>query len=74
MGWMTGVQFPDGTGNFFLRHCVQTSSADQPPSHPLGTGSPFPAKQPGREANHSFQSSTEIKNVWIYTSTPHTSS
>jgi len=27
-------------------------------------------KRPGREANHSLQSSTEVKNAWSYTSTP----
>jgi hypothetical protein len=27
-----------------------------------------------REAGHTFQSSIEVKNTWIYTSTPHASS
>jgi hypothetical protein len=32
------------------------------------------AKQPGREADHSPPTSAEVKNMWIYTSTPHTPS
>jgi hypothetical protein len=32
------------------------------------------AKRPGREADDSPPSSAEVKKVWIYTSTPHTSS
>jgi hypothetical protein len=27
-------------------------------------------KRPGREADHSSQTSAEVKNTWIYTSTP----
>jgi hypothetical protein len=27
-------------------------------------------KQPGRETNHSLPTSAEVKNTWIYTSTP----
>jgi hypothetical protein len=27
-------------------------------------------KQPGREADHSPPSSAEVKNTWIYTTTP----
>jgi hypothetical protein len=30
-------------------------------------------KRPGREADHSLPSSTEVKNAWSYTSNPHTS-
>jgi hypothetical protein len=27
-------------------------------------------KRPGREADHSAPTSVEVKNMWIYTSTP----
>jgi hypothetical protein len=30
-------------------------------------------KRPEREADHSPQTNAEVKNMWIYTSTPHTS-
>jgi hypothetical protein len=30
--------------------------------------------RPGREADHSPPTSAEVKKMWIYTSTPHTSS
>jgi hypothetical protein len=34
----------------------------------------FPrVKQPGRETDHSFPSSAEVKNIWTYTFTPYTS-
>jgi len=37
----------------------------------MGAGSSFPGvRRPERKANHSPQSSAEIKNVWSYTSTP----
>jgi hypothetical protein len=28
-------------------------------------------KRPGREADHSPSTTAEVKNTWIYTSTPH---
>jgi hypothetical protein len=45
------------------------------PSHPTIQGIPgfFPGvKQPGREADHSLPSSTEMRNEWSYTATPTT--
>jgi hypothetical protein len=37
----------------------------------MGTGGSFSgAKRPGREADHSHPTSVEVKNTWIYTSTP----
>jgi hypothetical protein len=56
---------------FSLLHLVQTGSGVHPASYPMGTGSSFPrVKQPGPEADHSPPASSEVKNVWIYTSTP----
>jgi hypothetical protein len=37
---------------------------------PLSPG----VKQPGREADNSPPTSVDVKNIWIYTSTPHTPS
>jgi len=37
----------------------------------MGTRDLYPGvKEPGREADHSPPSSTEVKNAWNYTSTP----
>jgi hypothetical protein len=37
----------------------------------MGTGgSSSGVKRPGLEADHSFATSAEVKNMWIYTSTP----
>jgi hypothetical protein len=41
---MIGVQFPVGTGNFSLRHRVQTGSG----AHPKGTGGFFPGGKAAR--------------------------
>jgi hypothetical protein len=38
---MTGFRFPEGAGNFSLRHHVQTGSGVHPASYPMGTGSSF---------------------------------
>jgi hypothetical protein len=42
-----GVRFPEGAGNFSLRHHVQTGSGDHPASYPMGTGGSF---SPGKAA------------------------
>jgi hypothetical protein len=57
------VRFPAGAGNFSLHHrCVQNSSGAHPASYPMGTRGSFPGvKRPGREADHSSPSSTEVK-------------
>jgi hypothetical protein len=58
------VRFPAGAGNFSL-HRVQNGSGAHPASYPMGTGSSFPGvKRPGREADHSPSSSTEVKE-WV---------
>jgi hypothetical protein len=44
--------------------CIQTGSGAHPASCTMGTGSPFPGAKarPGRDADHSPPSSTEVKN------------
>jgi hypothetical protein len=50
---------------------VQTGSGVHPTSYTLGSGGCFPGvKRPGREADHSSPTSAEVKEMWIYTSTP----
>jgi hypothetical protein len=59
------------SGNFSLRHRVQTGSGAHPTSYPMGIGAPsLGVKRPDSEADHSPLSSGEVKNAWRYTSTP----
>jgi hypothetical protein len=59
---MIGVRFPEGAGNFSLRHRVQTGSGAHPAPYPMGTGDSFPGvKRPGREADHLPPSSAKAK-------------
>jgi hypothetical protein len=56
------VRFPAGAGNFSLYHRVQNGSGAHPASYPMGNRGSFRGvKQPGREADHSPPSSTEVK-------------
>jgi hypothetical protein len=50
---------------FSLLHVVQTGSGAKPPIQ-LVPG----ALSPRREADHSPPTSADVKNTWIYTSTP----
>jgi hypothetical protein len=70
------VRFPARAGNFSLHHRVQNGSEAHPASYPVGTGSSFPGvKRPGREADHSPPSSTEVKEcVELYLHSPNTPS
>jgi hypothetical protein len=50
---------------------VKTGSGVHPTSYPMGTGGFFTGvKRPERETDHSYLASTEVKKMWIYTSTP----
>jgi hypothetical protein len=70
MGWMNGVRFPAGTGNFSLHHSVQTVlGPTQPPIQQVPGALSLGVKRPGREADHSPPTSVEVKNAWRYTST-----
>jgi hypothetical protein len=42
----------------------------QPPIQWVTRALSLGAKQPGREADYCFPTSVEVKNTWIYTSTP----
>jgi hypothetical protein len=59
-------------GNEDSVHSKIARSEVHPTSYPMGTGSTFPGvKRPGSEADHSPPTSTKVKKIWIYTSTPH---
>lgn len=66
--WVTGVQFLTGH-NFSLHHRVWTDSGTLGYSWVLYSR----VKQPGHETSQLPSSSAEIKNVWSYSFTPHTS-
>jgi len=69
-GWV-----PAGAGNFSLHCRVQTGFGAHRASIPMGTrGSFLGVRWAGREANHSPQSSSEVKNAWSHTSTLNTPS
>jgi hypothetical protein len=62
--WAIGVRTPAGAKDFSSILCVQTGSAVHPASCTMGTGGPFPGgkTRPGRDADHSPQSSAEVVN------------
>jgi hypothetical protein len=59
-----------GLGNFLVTTVSRTAlGATQPPIQWVPRALSLGVKRPGREADHSPLSSTEIKNSWSYTST-----
>jgi hypothetical protein len=63
--WKTGVRFPTEAKDFSSSLFDQTSSEAHPASYPMGTRGPFSGDKPrpGRDADHSPTSSTEVLNV-----------
>jgi hypothetical protein len=53
------------SARFSLLNFVHTGPGAHPTSYPNGKG-----KEAGREADHSLPTSAEVKNTWIYTTTP----
>jgi hypothetical protein len=53
-----------GQNDFSSSLCVQTGSEAHPASCTMDTGGPFPGAKvrPGRDADHSPPSSTEVEN------------
>jgi hypothetical protein len=62
--WTTGVRSPTEAEDFSSSLCSQTGSEAHPASSTMGTGGPFPGGKAllGRDADHSPQSSAEVKN------------
>jgi hypothetical protein len=58
------VRSPAGAKDFSSIICVQTGSGAHPASYTMGTGGPFPGgkARPGRDADPSPPSSTEVEN------------
>jgi hypothetical protein len=64
------VRFPEGANNISLHYLVRNGSGALPASYPMFTGGIFAGvKRSARKADHSPQSSAEVKNAWSYTST-----
>jgi hypothetical protein len=60
---MVGVRFRVGASYFFILHSIQADFEAYPASNPMDTEGYFSGvKRPGREADHSFLSSAEVKN------------
>jgi hypothetical protein len=59
-----GVRSPAGAKDISSNLSVQTGSEAHPASCTMGTGGSFPRgkARPGREADHSPQSTAEVKN------------
>jgi hypothetical protein len=75
LNWLLGVRVPVGTKIFSApnrpdRRWGPTSLLSNGYRWALSPG----VKRPVREADYSPPTNVEIKKIWIYTSTPHTSS
>jgi hypothetical protein len=67
----TGVRFPVKARNFPFLQSVKTGSWAQPASCRKYTKKSLSGvKWPGREADHTPQSSIQVKNEWSYTYNP----
>jgi hypothetical protein len=67
----SGVRVPAGAGNFlFITASRSALGPTQSPNQWVPVALSLGVKRPGREADHSPQSSAEVKNAWRYTSTP----
>jgi hypothetical protein len=63
--WGSRVRFPAEAGNFIFTTASRKKSGAHPASYPMGTrGSFLGVKLPGREADPSSLSSTEVKE-WV---------
>jgi hypothetical protein len=75
-GWTIGVLGFDsrlGLGIFLFTTASRTAlEPTQRPIQWVPGALSLGVKRPGREADHSPPSSAEVKNAWIYTSTPPT--
>jgi hypothetical protein len=63
--WAIEDRSPAGAKDFYCSLCVQTGSGAHSASCTVDTGDPFPEgkARPGRDADHSPPSSTEVENV-----------
>jgi hypothetical protein len=62
---------PEEAINLSLLPNVQTASGVHPASYPMGTWGPYSwGNTAGDEAVRSSPPNTEVKKMWIYTSTP----
>jgi hypothetical protein len=75
-GCIAGFRFTVGARYFSLLHSAQTGSGAHPASCPMDTGGSFPGGKAvsGRETDHSFPSSAEVKKAGAIPPLPHTSS
>jgi hypothetical protein len=68
-----GFEFRQGLGIFLFTTASRMAlGPTQPPIQWVPGALSLEVKRPGREADHSPPSSTEVKNAWSCTFTPHT--
>jgi hypothetical protein len=66
-----GIGFPVPVGaRIFFTVSRPVLGPAQPPIHWVPWGLSPGVKRPGREADHSLQTSAEVKKTWIYASAP----
>jgi hypothetical protein len=71
-GWAAGIRFPARARGIYLLHSGQTGSGAHPIlSNGYRRALPLGVKWPGREADHSPPSSTEVKNGGAIPPLPH---
>jgi hypothetical protein len=71
MGWTIGVRVRQELGIFlFATVSRPTLGPTQTPIQSVLGTLTLGIKRPGREADHSPRSGTEVKDAWNYTSTP----
>jgi hypothetical protein len=70
-GWTTRFQFPAGTGNISLHHCIHTGSGAHPASCPSGSRTlSLEVKWLEHEADHSIPFSAEVNSMELYLHSP----
>jgi hypothetical protein len=68
MGWMVGVRFAAGTGDYSLPHSVQTDIEAHPDSYPIDTAGSFPGVKAagGVKMTTSLHLVSRLKMVALY--------
>jgi hypothetical protein len=70
-GQETRVRFPAELRNFSVLHSIQTGPKVHSLCYPMDIESVSSAvKRQRRKAGHLLSSSADVKNAWMYTSTP----
>jgi hypothetical protein len=69
LGYRVGVRFPAEAADISPSCRIQAGTGTHPLCQMGTVGSFLGIKRVGHEANHSLQSSNDVKKLWVYTST-----